>query len=160
VPDLAPFHREIVFVHLLGIFAFLLAHGISAGVIFMVRRERDPAALRALLSLSRQALNVMFAGALVLLVTGILAGFSGNYWATGRLWLWASLAVFVGVFLLMTPLARSPLDKVREALGDGEAAIDAAGLEGAAASARPMAVAGLGLAAVVVLTWLMMYKPF
>lgn len=160
MPDLGQVHRELVFVHLLGVFAFLLAHGISAGVMFMIRRERDPAALRALLTLSRQALNVMFIGALVLFVTGILAGFSGNYWATGRLWPWVSLAVFVGVFLLMTPLARTPLDRLREAIGDGTAAVEAAGIDAAAASARPMLVAGLGLGAVIVLTWLMMYKPF
>lgn len=169
MPDLAPFHREFVFVHVLGVFLFLFAHGISAGVMFWVRRERDRGALRALLGLSYKAVLVMAVGGLLLLVSGILAGFSGNYWTTGRLWLWASLAIFVVVFLLMTPLARMPLDRVRKALDEPTSepptpgsVVDVApvSLEEALAGTRPMPVAALGLGTVVVLTWLMMYKPF
>jgi len=169
MPDLAPFHREFVFLHVLGVFLFLFAHGISAGVIFWVRRERDRAALRSLLGLSYKAVLVMSVGGLLLLASGILAGFSGNYWTTGRLWLWASLAIFVVVFLLMTPLARMPLDRIRKALDEPTSApptpgsavdVAPASLEEAVAATRPMLVAALGLGAVVVLTWLMMYKPF
>ena len=136
---------------------------------FRVRRERQPEALRALLGLSYSALLAMAVGALLLFVTGLLAGFSGNYWTTGQLWLWASLAIFVAVFLLMTPLARMPLDRVRKALDEpttgpptAGSAVDVAptSLDGAIAGTRPMLVATLGVGAVIVLTWLMMYKPF
>ena len=169
MPDLTPFHREFVFLHVLGVFLFLFAHGISAGVIFWVRRERDRAALRSLLSLSYRAVLVMAVGALLILLTGILAGFSGDYWTTGRLWLWASLGVFVVVFVLMTPLARTPLDRIREALDEPTSdpptlgsVVDVApaSLEAAIAATRPMLVTALGVGAVIVLTWLMMYKPF
>jgi len=156
VPDLAPFHREFVFVHLLAIFAFLLAHGVSAGVIFRIRRETDPQSVRSLLKLSEGSIMVMGVAALVVLVSGVLAGFSGNYWTAGSYWLWASLAVFLIVAFLMTPLARIPLNRVRDAVDSG----DSAAVELATASTRPMLVASLGVAAVVVLTWLMMYKPF
>lgn len=169
MPDLGPFHREFVFIHVIGVFAFLLAHGVSAGAMFRLRRERDPAALRALLGLSHASLLVMSIGALLLFVSGIVAGFSGNYWTDGDLWLWASLIIFVVVALLMTPLARMPLDRARKALDepasgpptpDGTAEPAPASLEVALGALRPMLVASLGVGTVVVLTWLMMYKPF
>jgi hypothetical protein len=164
VPDLAPFHRDFVFLHILGVFVFLLAHGVSAGVMFRVRAESDPRALRALLTLSERSLNVMFGGALAFFIFGILAGFSGNFWTTpGGLWIWASLILVVVVFLLMTPLARFPLNRVREAVGDGaeeSPGPDAAAIANAQARVQPMVVASMGVGGVAVLTWLMMYKPF
>lgn len=160
MPDLAPFHRDFVFVHLLGVFMFLLAHGVSAGVLFRLRSERDPAVLRSLLRLSEGALSVMGVGALILLVAGILAGFSGNYWTTGRYWLWASLVIFIGVGLLMTPLARFPLNRVRDAVDEATGELDAATMEAAVGARRPILVASVGLGAVALLAWLMMYKPF
>lgn len=167
MPDLAPYHSLIVFAHVLGVFAFLLAHGVSAGVMFRIRRERDPVALRALLKLSEAALLSMSVGALVFFVTGILAGFSGNYWTSGTLWIWISLVLIIVVGGLMTPLARFPLDRVREAIGDrppkGSTAVlppDAAAIEAAAGAVQPVLVASLGLGTVVILTWLMMFKPF
>ncbi|HUG48134.1 MAG TPA: DUF2269 family protein [Candidatus Limnocylindria bacterium] len=170
MPDLGQFHREIVFLHVIGVFLFLLAHGVSAGVMFWLRREREPAVLRSLLGLSYKAVLAMAVGALLLFVTGILAGFSGDSWTDGRLWLWVSLAVFVAVFLLMTPLARMPLDRIRKALDEPTSepptlgsAVEpgaSASLEAAITATRPMLVAGLGVGAVIVLTWLMMYKPF
>ena len=35
--DLGPYHSVIVFVHIVGVFLFLLAHGVSAGVIWRLR---------------------------------------------------------------------------------------------------------------------------
>lgn len=169
MPDLSSFHRDFVFLHVLGVFVFLLAHGVSAAVLFRVRAERDPVALRSLLALSEAAMIGMGVGFLVLLATGILAGFSGNYWTSGRLWLWASVAVFVVVVLLMTPLARFPLDRVRTAVGlkeqKGRAEAsppiaESAAIEAATASVRPWPVAAVGLGGVALLAWLMMYKPF
>jgi hypothetical protein len=156
VPDLSPFHREFVFVHILAVFAFLLAHGVSAGVLFRVKRETDITSIRALLKLSESTLVVVIVAGLVILASGIVAGFSGGFWTAGRLWLWASLAIFLAVAVLMTPLARNPLNRVRDAVDSG----DMAALDEARASTRPMWVSVLGLGAVTVLTWLMMYKPF
>ncbi len=156
MPDLAPLHREFVFVHILSIFVFLLAHGISAGVMFRIRRETEAQSLRALLQLSEGSIFVMSVAGLVVLASGVLAGFSGNYWTTGRYWLWASLVIFLVVGFAMTPLARIPLNRVRQAVEAG----DAAAVQAAAASTRPMVVAAIGLGGVAVLTWLMMYKPF
>ena len=47
-------HLWWVYLHILGGLLFMLAHGASAAVVFRLRRERDPAAVRVLLGLSRR----------------------------------------------------------------------------------------------------------
>lgn len=169
MPDLAAFHREIVFVHVIGVFLFLLAHGVSAGVLLRLRGERNPHAVRTLVDLSARSLGVMGVGAALWFFSGILAGFSGGHWTSGRWWIWVSLAIVLVVVVLMTPLGRLYVNRIRAAVGidpkgkPGQtisSEIDPAALDAAIMSGRPLLVAGMGLAAVVVLTWLMMYKPF
>jgi hypothetical protein len=166
--DLAPFHGWIVFIHIVGVFAFLLAHGVSAGVMLRLRSERDPAAVRTLVDLSRRSMAVMSIGALVWLIAGILAGFSGNYWTTGRYWIWASLLIAFAIIGIMTPFGRLYLNKVRAAVGidpktgaiNTSAPVDAAQLDAAIKSGRPMLVATIGFGGLAVLAYLMMFKPF
>src|SRR5437764_15347560 len=99
--DLKPFHSWLVLLHILGVFAFLLAHGASVAVAFRVRSERDPTRIRALLDLSNGYLNAMYGGLVALLIFGILAGISGAWWTSGRLWIWAALVVLVGIVVGM-----------------------------------------------------------
>lgn len=168
MPDLAPFHQWIVFAHILGVFGFLVFHGVSVAVLFRIRHERDPHTLRTLLDLSNRSLIGMGIGFLVWFIAGVLAGFSGNFWTTGRLWLWASLIVAIVVVALMTPLGRFYVDRVRRAVGvdpksgkvDPAFTPDPAAIDAAARSGRPMLVAAIGFGGVAVLTWLMMFKPF
>src|SRR5215211_5355736 len=102
--DLSPYHLWFVFIHVVGVFIFLLGHGISAGVLWRLRSERDPAAVRTLLDFSRRSIGFMGVGFLIWFLGGILAGFSGNYWTTGSYWIWASLALAIVVMIAMTPL--------------------------------------------------------
>ncbi len=74
--DLSPFHGWIVFLHVVGVLLFVLAHGVSVAVLLKMRTERDPVALRTLLDLSRTSLNVAGVGFLLWFVGGIVAGFS------------------------------------------------------------------------------------
>ena len=166
--DLSPFHTWIVFIHVVGVFVFLLGHGISAGVMWRLRSERDAVAIRTLLDFSRRSMAFMGIGFLIWFIGGILAGFSGNYWTTGRLWIWASLVIALITIIAMTPLGRVYLNRVREAVGidhktgaiDTTFAADPARIEAAIASGRPAAVALLGIGTVVVLSYLMYFKPF
>jgi uncharacterized membrane protein len=169
MPDIAWTHAYVKYIHIVGVFLFLLAHGVSAAVVLRLRRERDPAAVRTLVDLSARAIGVMGLGAAVWLFSGILLGFSGNYWTTGRYWLWASLAIFVVVGGLMTPLGRFYVDRVRTALGVDPKAptkppatmeVDPAALDAAIMSGRPLTLAALGFGGILVLAWLMMFKPF
>jgi hypothetical protein len=166
--DLGPFHLWFVFIHVVGVFVFLLGHGISAGVMWRLRSERDPAALRALLGFSTWSMGLLTLGGLIWLIAGVVAGFSGNYWTSGTYWIWASVIIAVITIVAMTPMGRFYLNRVRAAVGvdpksgavDPDFAVDAAALEKAIASGNPLLLAVLGVGTVIVLSYLMFFKPF
>ena len=45
-------YKIIVFLHVISVFGYLLSHGVSAGVAFALKKERDIQRIRALLDLS------------------------------------------------------------------------------------------------------------
>ena len=68
----------LAFAHVLGVFVFLLAHGVSAGVGFKLRREKDHARIGALLDLSASSYTMMALGFLWILATGGILGWLGG----------------------------------------------------------------------------------
>jgi hypothetical protein len=166
--DLAPFHGWIVFLHIVGVLLFVLAHGVSVAVLLKMRTERDPVALRSLLDLSRSSLNVAGIGFLLWFVGGIVAGFSGSWWTSGQWWIWLSLVVAIVITGLMTPLGRFYFNRVRTALGvdpktgrfDPQIQVDGTAVEAAITSGQPTILASVGIIGLVVLLWLMVAKPF
>lgn len=157
----------VVFLHVLGAFAFVAAHGVSMLISFRLRGERDRARQAHLLELSGMAIGLMYIGLIVLLVAGVAAGFMGNHW--GRGWLWAAIGVLVVVMVVMYIVASPYYSRMRAAAG-------LAGFEKAAAkmrppptpedlddlarSNRPMLLAAVGGIGLVVIIWLMVVKPF
>ena len=158
----------LILVHVVGALVFIVAHAVSAVSIFQVRAESDRAKLTAILTRSGTALIVAYIALLAILIAGIWLGFLGSYW--GRLWIWVSLVLLVGVGIAMTPLAAEPMRKVRAALGmqmgkpkPGEPVpVPASDAELAAARAalKPELAAAIGLTALVLIIWLMLAKPF
>jgi len=157
----------VVLVHVLGAFAFVMAHGVSMLIAFRLRGEREPARQALLLELSGLSVGLMYIGLGVLLLAGILAAFMGGLW--GRGWIWASLGILVAVIAVMYAVATPFYGRMRAAAGvPGSEALATrfkptptpADLDGLAASSRPFvlaAVGGIGLASIV---WLMVSKPF
>ncbi len=84
-----------VFLHLVGILLFVIAHGVSASVSFQVRRERNLDRLRALAELSATSYPLTYGGLLLLLVSGIITGFMGHWWGSG--WIWVSIIVLIAI---------------------------------------------------------------
>jgi hypothetical protein len=166
--DLSAFHGFIVFLHVVGVLMFVLAHGVSVAVLLKMRTERNPVALRALLDLSRTSLTAAGIGFLLWFVSGIVAGFSGNWWTSGQWWIWVSLVVAILITGLMTPMGRIYFNRVRSAVGidpktgkvDPTVQVDGSALEAAINSGQPTALAAIGIIGLVVLLWLMMAKPF
>jgi amino acid transporter len=166
--DLTPYISWIVFLHILGAFAFVAGHGVSMFVVFQVRRERDRTKLESLLDLSGWSLAVAGIGLLVLLISGILAGIVLNSW--GRWWIWISLALFVVIGILMTPIGGTYLRNLRLAIGQrprsakpGDAdPVPASDGELAAlqASRAPELLLLLGAGGFVVILFLMRFRPF
>jgi hypothetical protein len=157
----------IVFLHVLGAFAFVAAHGVSMLTAFQLRGERDRARKAALLEASGSGIGLMYIGLLLLLVAGILAGFMGNHW--GRGWIWASLGTLVVVIAVMYAVATPFYGRMRTASGLPNSADSAAkfkppateaDLDQLAASNRPLILALVGGIGLVVILWLMLLKPF
>jgi hypothetical protein len=156
----------IVFVHAATILLFFIAHGASMAVAFAIRNEQDPNRVRALLDLSRGAVGpVPSTMALIGLLTGIAAGFVGDWW--GHLWIWLSLALLLVVAFAMTPLMAMRLNAMRAAAGqpnprdkNAPAIENLEELRRLQAAWNPLPFAAVALTAFVVILYLMLVKPF
>ena len=157
----------VVFIHVASVVLTFFAHGASAATALKLRSEREPARIAALLDLSSSSLAAAGIGLLVVFVSGIAAGIMGGWW--GQLWIWASLVLLIGVSVLMTPLGVNYLNDVRRAIGlptrdqKADAAarpLDPPELELLLRSAKPVQTALIGIVGLVILLWLMMFKPF
>lgn len=93
-----------VFVHLVGVFGFLAAHGVSMGVMLRLRTERDPRRVSELLELSAWSIRGFYAALGVLLVGGVAAAFVGHLWS--ERWIWTAIGILVVTSVAMTNMAR------------------------------------------------------
>src|SRR5436853_7693850 len=92
-------YQWIVFLHVLGAVMFFMAHGASMAMAFQLRREHEPARIRAMLDLSRATVPGAYISLIVLLVAGIIAGIMGNWFTRG--WIWTALVLLVVLMGLM-----------------------------------------------------------
>jgi hypothetical protein len=149
------------FVHLAGVFGFLLAHGVSAAVALRLRRERDPVRVLALVELSQATVTWLYGSLLVLLVGGIVAAFEIDAWDRG--WIWLSLGILLAVWASMYVVATSYYRKVRlvaKAMAGGSTAVSGDQFASLLRSSRPFVLAGLGFAGIGGILYLMVLKPF
>jgi hypothetical protein len=113
--------------------------------------------------MSAVAVNVMYLGLLLLLAAGIGAGFMGNWWSKG--WIWVSLGLFVLIWASMSIFTGPAFRRARMAAGfTGPTTINESAVSEkmpeAIAALRPWlptVIGGVGLA---IILWLMMLKPF
>lgn len=145
------------YVHIVGGLGFLSAHGATAAVAFRLRKERDPARIRALLDLSRSTRPWMYVSLLVLLVAGVVDGFKGGWWDQG--WIWSALILLTMMLVAAFPLAVPYYIRVRRAVEDGSA-ITPAELDALLLSPRPIVIAVVETVGIAVIVWLMVLKPF
>ena len=163
-------YNWIVFVHVLGVFGFLLAHGAATAITFKLRGEREVERVRALLDLSRGTRAVAGVSLLVTLAAGIALGFMGGWWS--HLWIWASLALLVLIGVAMTFLGSRSFDAIRQLVQPDTASSGAKdSLPSSATSANerlaallaathPMLLTLTGGGGLALILWLMMFKPF
>ncbi len=106
---------------------------------------------------------------LMLLITGVVAGFMNSLW--GTFWIWISLGLLIAIGLVMSVLGTEHYDAVRAALGlpkvhskRGETLreelADAQELESLLRFRKPLITITLGFLGLAAILWLMMFKPF
>jgi hypothetical protein len=150
-----------VFLHIAGVSAFLVAHGVSVGVAFRLRDERDPRRIMALLDLSSWSISLMYVGILLLLTGGIVAGFVGDWWGSG--WIWVSLGTLILVIVSMYAVASGYYKRLRlivGAMADGSHAVSEEQLAGLLEGPRPWILAVIGFGGLLFILYLMLFKPF
>lgn len=157
----------VVLAHVLGAFGFIFAHGVSAFAAFRMRADPRPENVAALIALSSTSFAVMYPSLLLLLVTGIVGGFMGDWW--GRAWIWISIGLFVAVAVAMYLVGTRFYIEVRHAVGiaapqDGKDApapvpMSEAELARLLDSRRPELLALIGGVGLAVIVFLMEVKP-
>jgi uncharacterized membrane protein len=153
-------YRWWVFIHLAGVFGFLIAHGASVSVLFRLRKERDREKIRQLIQFSGSTVRLFYVSLLVLVAGGVGAGLQGHWFKYQ--WIWEAIGVLVAVTVLMIVLARPYYRRVAEATELRPSGVPRVSDEDLALRLRssiPGAVALLGFGGLLVILWLMIFKP-
>jgi hypothetical protein len=149
------------FLHVAGVIAFVLFHGFSAVAALRVRKESDRTRIAVLLQTSGSALLGMYLSLGWLVAFGIVAGIQGAFWNDG--WFWISVGLLVVVVVEMGAVARPYYQRVKEAVEVRPSGVPRRSDEELEEILRsPVAVwnAAFGFLALLVITWLMIFKPF
>jgi plastocyanin len=149
-----------VLLHLVGVFGFLAAHGVSMAAAFRLRRERDPAKVSELLQLSASSTRWFYVALGALALGGIVAASVADLWS--QAWVWLSVVVLVVVMVFMYALAGPFYKKVgviaRAKAGGSEAVTDEQ-FDHLLRARIPDIVSFVGMLGLVVLIYLMLFKP-
>lgn len=92
--------RWLIFIHVLSVITFFLAHGTSVAMAFQLRKETNIERIRAMLELSSTTLMMLFVSFLVMGLTGLIMPFILKIW--GQIWVWLSIVLMVYVFIHMS----------------------------------------------------------
>jgi hypothetical protein len=158
-------HRWIVYAHVAGVLLFMIGHGASVAVAFKLRGERGATRIQALLDLSGWAFSMFYIGVLILLATGVWAGFTpglpGSWW--GDAWIWLALGTFIATMLAMYGIGATYYRRVRtivEAMVGGSEAVTEERLAEVLRGPRPWILAVIGGGSILFILYLMLFKPF
>lgn len=161
-------YQLVVFLHVIFVLGYLLAHGVSAAVSFAIKKERDINRVRALLDLSAASYPWMYRALWGFLLFGVIAAFMGGWW--GRGWVWVSLVLGIIIVVLMAVFGAGIYGEARKAVGirynvkgkwfPPEPAKSDDEVFAILAKANPTLLTVIGYGGFAVITWLMTAKPF
>jgi hypothetical protein len=148
------------FLHIIGVFGFLIAHGVSISAALKLRKERDRARITELLQFSGGSVLWMYASLGILLLGGVAAGLqihAFSYW-----WIWISLGLLVAAAAEMAAVGAPYYRKVKEAVqlrASGVPRKSDEELDALLRSPLPLANTVFGFVVLAVILWLMIWKP-
>ncbi|MDP1548094.1 MAG: hypothetical protein Q8L87_18945 [Anaerolineales bacterium] len=161
-------YQLVVFLHVVCVLGYLLAHGVSAAVSFALKKERDLQRIRALLDLSAASYPVMFMSLYAFIIFGIIAGFMGGWWKLG--WIWVSIVLLILIVVLMMAFGGGLYGEARKAAGTRynvkgkwfppEPAKSDEEVYAILAKSNPVLLTVIGYGGFAVIAWLMIAKPF
>lgn len=148
--------------HVLGVLAFVMYHGVSTIVALRLRKERDRTRIAELLQFSGSSVRGMYVSLAWLTGFGVIAGVqSGVY--THQSWFWVSIGILVAVMGEMSIVARPYYKRLKEAVEIRPSGVPRRSDEELAAMMRSrlsLVNAAFGFAALMFIAYLMIFKPF
>ena len=145
--------------HLLGVFGFLLAHGVSVTVAFRIRKERDRVKIKDLISLSGSSVRLMYVSLVLLLAGAFAMTFQLHLW--GAAWIRLSLALLIITIIFMIGMASPYYKRVSEAVELRPSGVPRKSdeeLEVILKSPVPVIVAGVGFFTLFVILYMMVFQ--
>jgi hypothetical protein len=149
------------FLHVAGVIAFVMFHGVSMMVALQLRTERDRGRIATMTQLSGSSLRGMYVALLWLIVFGVIAGIQGEWWNDG--WFWISVGLLVVAIAEMSAVGRPYYERVKEAIEVRPSGVPRRSDEELDEILRsPIALwnAAFGVAVLAAIAWLMIFKPF
>ena len=142
-------YQWIIFIHIASVLGLLLVHPVT--IAFHLKQERNDVRIRELLEVTEAASRLRWFFFGLTIASGILLGFLGSWWATG--WVWAALAIFVAIGVVMNVYGGRNIDRMADTRDDAE-------MERLIAKFRPSILAVTGAGGLLVVLFLMLFKPF
>ena len=149
------------FLHVAGVIAFVMFHGVSMMVALQLRTERDRGRIATMTQLSGSSLRGMYVALLWLIVFGVVAGIQGEWWNDG--WFWISVGLLVVAIAEMSAVGRPYYQRVKEAIEVRPSGVPRRSDEELDEILRsPIGLwnAVFGIAVLAAIAWLMIFKPF
>lgn len=149
------------FLHVAGVIAFVMFHGVSMMVALQLRTERDRGRIATMTQLSGSSLRGMYVALLWLIVFGVIAGIQGEWWNDG--WFWISVGLLVVAIAEMSAVGRPYYERVKEAIEVRPSGVPRRSDEELDEILRsPIGLwnALFGIAVLAAIAWLMIFKPF
>jgi hypothetical protein len=148
--------------HLVGIFSFLICHGVSIFVLYRIRNvQLDRVKIAELISFSGQTTMPMYVSLLVLIVGGVGAGLTIE--AFSKLWLWASIAILLITVGLMAAVASPYFKQITAACEVRPSGVPRKAdeeLDALLHSRTASLITAIGSAGLAVILYLMIFKPW
>ena len=150
-----------LFVHLVGVLAFIGAHGVSMFVLYRIRGERDRQRIAELISFSGTTARPMYIALGVLVAGGVGAGITLHRFADW--WLWISIGILLATIGLMTGLAKPYFSRIQaacEVRPSGVPRVSDEELTQLLRSGEAHVITAIGVIGLLAILYLMLFQPF
>ena len=157
-------YNWVVYLHVLAVFVFLVQHAVDVLVTFKLRQQTEPEGIYAtysfMLNNNTRNLRITY---LAIIATGAIAGVITPWWRQG--WMWTALGVMILIWIIMSrlgPIYLTAVDTIAEEAMKNKADLTAIEKFKNALKARrePEIMAITSVLGLLIILWLMMFKPF
>ena len=147
--------------HILGVVAFVGAHGVSMFTLYRIRNlDLDRARIADAISFSGTTTRPMYVSLVVLVVAGFIAGIQGDW--INDWWIWIAVAVLLITAGSMTAIAAPYFRRITEACGVRPSGVPRTSDEELSAlinGPTNTLISVTGMIGLLVILYLMIFKP-